>query len=308
MLLRVLAGSSGCGSTATRAPSVSGGVVPWLNRPLPFYVIPEPKLIRHSASALRCRAGQLRVSQGRSGAGLGNQLQELVFTNVAARPCLLRGYPTISAETPAGRRRTLRPQRGGTYFGQLVAADLPPGGHVFLDLATSSGCEGGRKPAIRYHHLLFTLSHGGSVQAEQVSISEDCGLSMSDFGLPRRYRQPRAAPGTPGTLQARLRLPTSVRVGTTLRYTITLSNPTKTTVVLHPCPGYSEGLYASGLVVRRSFALNCQSVHAIPARGHVRYAMRLTVPRRAAPAIAKIGWNLNTPTGPFAGQVVQIAG
>ena len=120
------------------------------------------------------------------------------------------------------------------------------------------------------------------------------------------YEQIADAPGTAGTLQARLRLPASVRAGTILRYTVTLSNPTETTVVLHPCPGYSEGAYASGLVVRRSFALNCQSVQAIPAHGHVRYAMRLTMPQGAAPAIVKIAWSLNTPTGPSAGRNVQI--
>ncbi len=117
---------------------------------------------------------------------------------------------------------------------------------------------------------------------------------------------PICPPGAAGTLQARLQLPAGVRAGTTLRYTVTLTNPTKTAVVLHPCPGYTEGLYASGLVVRRSFALNCRPVHAIAAHGHVRYAMRLAVPRRAAQSIAKIGWNLDTPTGPFAGGVVRI--
>ncbi len=306
MLLLVLAGTSGCGSTATRAPSALAGVVPWVNRPLPLYVIPDPKPIPYPTSALPCRAEQLRVSQGRGGVGLGNQLQQLVFINVGARPCLLRGSPTISAGTATGSRRALRPQHGGTYFGQLVPADLPPGGHVFLDLATSTGCEGGRKPAVRYRKLLFALPQGGSVQAEQVSITEDCGLSMSDFGLPRRYSHPQPAPGTAGVLQVRLELPASVRAGTTLRYTVTLSNPTKTTVALHPCPGYSEGVYASGLVVRRSFALNCDSVHDIPAHGHVRYAMRLALPRRLVPGIAKFGWNLNTPTGPFAGRIVRI--
>jgi Protein of unknown function (DUF4232) len=281
-------------------------VVPWVNRPLPLYVIPESKLIPYSHSARPCRAEQLRVSRGRTGAGLGNQLEELVFTNVGARPCLLRGHPAISAVGPSGGRRALRAQHGGTYFGQLVPADLPPGGRVFLDLATSSGCEGGAKPAVRYEHLRFGLPQGGGVRAEQVSISEDCGLSMSDFGLPQRYSQPRAPAGTVGTLQTRLRLPASVRAGTTLRYIVTLSNPTTSKVVLHPCPGYSEGLYASGLVVRRSFALNCDLLHAVPAYGHVRYAMQLAVPRRAAPGIAKFGWNLNTPTGPFAGRAVEI--
>ncbi len=65
--------------------------------------------------------------------GLGNQLEELVFTNIGATPCLLRGYPTIRA----GNGRVLHPQHGGTYFGLLTPADLQPRGHVFLDLATS---------------------------------------------------------------------------------------------------------------------------------------------------------------------------
>jgi hypothetical protein len=295
----------GCSSKGTRSPSGSG-VVPWLNRPLPFYVVPEPKSNAYPTTASPCRAGQLRVSQGRGGVGLGNQLEELVFTNVSSRPCLLRGYPTIGAETQAGSRRVLRPLRGGTYFGRLVPADLAPGGHVFLDLATGHGCGGGRKAAVRYDHLLFDLPRGGRVRAEQISISEDCGLSMSEFGLPESYSLAGAAPGTAGKLKAGLGLPTSVRAGTVLRFTVTLRNPTGRTVVLDPCPGYSESAYASGLVVRRSFELNCESVRAIPAHGHVRYAMRLSVPRRAVPDTAKIGWNLNTPTGPFAGGVVRI--
>jgi hypothetical protein len=200
----------------------------------------------------------------------------------------------------------LHPQPGGTYFGQLDPADLPPGGHVFLDLATSTGCDGGRKPAVRFRNLRFGLPQGGSVDAARVAISEVCGLSISDFGLPRRYSQPQPAPGTAGVLEARLQLPAGARPGTTVRYTVTLRNPTRIAVGLHPCPGYSEGLFTTGLVVRHSFALNCDSVRSIPAHGHVRYAIRLTLPRRAKPGIAKLGWNLNTPTGPFAGSAIRI--
>jgi hypothetical protein len=204
----------------------------------------------------------------------------------------------------------LRVRRGGTYFGRLIPADLPPGGHVFLDFGTSNcgcRCEGGKTP-VRYRHLVFRLPEGGSVPAERVSITEDCFLSMSGFGLPPRYSLPRARPGTAGKLHARLRLPEAVRARTTLFFTVTLSNPTRTTIVLHPCPGYTEGLYVSGRVVRRSFALNCDSVQAIPAHSQVRYAMRLAVPRQAAPVAAKLGWNLNTPTGPSEGGVIRITG
>jgi Domain of unknown function (DUF4232) len=294
------ASALGCGSAAT------SGLVPWANRPLPRYAIPEPKLIRYPTSAPACGAQQLRVSQGRSGVGLGNRLQELVFTNAGARPCLLRGYPQVSAETPSGSRRVLRPSRGGTYFGQLRPADLPPDGHVFLDFATSTGCGGGTRPPVRYRDLVFTLPDGESIRAKWASISAVCGLSMSEFGLPERYSQPRPAPGTAGTLRARLQVSPSVRAGTTLRYIVTLSNPTRVTVAFRPCPGYSEGFYALGLIVRRSFALNCDSVRTIPAHRHVRYAMRLALPRRAPAGMAKLGWNLNTPNGPFAVQVVRV--
>ena len=268
-------------------------MVPWVNRPLPLYNAPEPKLVVYPTTAPLCGAARLRVSQGRTAVGLGNRLEELVFTNVGARACLLRGHPTITAGG-----RTVHPQLGGTYFGRLLPADLAPGRHVFLDLATSTGCDNGRRMPLHDRRLVFTLPQGGRVRAEHVSITEVCGLSMSDFGLPERYPEPR--------LRARLQLPAAVRADTTLRYTLTLSNPTATKVVLRPCPGYTESVYASGLVVRRSFALDCDSVHVIAARAVVRYALQLELPRRAQPGIAKLGWSLNTPVGPYAGEVVHI--
>jgi hypothetical protein len=239
--------------------------------------------------------------------GLGNLLQELVFTNVGAKPCLLRGYPTISAET-GGVRRALRPMRGGTYFGRLIPADLAPGKHVLFDFGTSRGCQGGSKPAVPHRRLVFTLPDGGTVRAERISISEYCGLDMSEFGLPTRYAEPRAAPASAGTLKARLVVPASVRAGTVLGYIVVLSNPTKATVTFRACPGYTENFYGSGVILRRSFALNCQTVHAVRAHAEVRYAMQLTVPRSVATGIAKLGWNLDTPTGPFAGGALQITG
>jgi hypothetical protein len=304
--LLVLAGCTACGSGGSRAPAAANRVVPWLNRPLALYLTPDATLIRYPTSAPPCRAAQLRVTQGRKGVGLGNQLEEFVFTNVGAKACLLRGYPTISARAPDGVRRTLRPTRGGTYFGQMLGADIPPGRHGFLDIATSSGCDNGLRRAVRFTDLRFTLPNGGTVTAPKVSVSSVCGLSTSEVGLPRHYAQPRAAPGTAGTLLAQLHLPASVRAGATLRYTITLQNPSNTTISLRACPGYTEGLYDALLVVRHSFALNCAKVRAISAHRNVRYAIRLAVPPRAKPGFAKLGWSLNTPTGPFVAQVVRV--
>jgi hypothetical protein len=276
-------------------------VVPWVNRPLPLYVIPQPPLVRYPTTAPLCRAAQLRVSHGRTAVGLGNRLEELVFTNVGTNPCLLRGYPRIRAYG-----RPLHVERGGTYFGQLVAADLRPGGHVFLDIATGRACDGGRRPGVRHTGLVFVLPQGGSVHAGHVSITNYCGLSMSEFGLPRRYSEPHAAPGTPGMLQAHLLVPPSARAGAVLRYTAVLSNTTRKAVRFQSCPGYTEGVYVSGHAVRKSYALNCDSVQSIPPHGGRRFAMRLALPRRAVARAAKISWNLDTPTGPFAAGLIRV--
>jgi hypothetical protein len=304
--LLVLAGCTACASGGSRAPAAASGVVPWLDRPLPLYRTPDARLIRYPTSAPPCRAAQLRVEHRRTAVGLGNRLEEIVFTNVASKACLLRGYPTISARTPSGARRALRPTRGGTYFGQMTAADIAPGRHGFLDLATSRACDNGLRRAVRYTDLRFSLPQGGTATAPRVSISVFCGLSMSELGLPRRYAETRAAPGTAGTLHARLQVPARVRAGATLRFVVILSNPSKAEVALRRCPGYTEGVAVALLISRRSYAVNCATVHAIRPHGSVRYAMRLPVPRRAKPGFAKVFWSLNTPTGPFTGAAVQV--
>ena len=133
----------------------------------------------------RCEASQLRVSQGRTAVGLGNRLEEVVFTNVGTKPCLLRGYPTITAETPAGRR-VVHVMRGGTYFGRLVAAVLEPGEHGFLDFGTANHTDCPVRPFViaRYTNLVFTLPHGGRVRGKNVSITENCSMSISTLGRP----------------------------------------------------------------------------------------------------------------------------
>lgn len=302
LLVALVAGLSGCRSERRSA------VVPWRNRPLPLYRMPDARLVRFPASGPPCRAAELRVRQGRTAVGLGNRLEELVFVNLGRRPCLLRGSPEVSAVGPDGRRRILHVRRGGTYFGRLEPADLRPGRHVFLDFATSAACDGGSPSSIRLRDLVFTLPDGGRVPGRRISLVEECGLSISDFGLPRRYAPPRpAAPGTVGTLVARPRLPTSVRAGSTLRFIVTLTNPTDEPVRLRPCPGYTEAVVTSTRVFRRSYALDCETVDSIPAHRAAPYAMELAVPEAAKPGIAKVAWNLNTPNGPFTAGVVGVS-
>ncbi|TML51946.1 MAG: DUF4232 domain-containing protein [Actinobacteria bacterium] len=282
------------------------GAVPWVNRPLPPYAAPQPRPISYSTSAPACDAAQLRVTRGRGGVATGHLFERFVFTNTGSTPCLLRGYPTVSADAPDGRRVVLHPRLGSTFAGSLSPSDLAAGGHVFLDFGTSDcGCTCLRPHPTRYRYLAFGLPHGGAVRGGRLTLIKDCYLEMTGFGLPERLAEPRAKPGTAGTLRALLRLPRTVRAGTVLRYTVELVNPTSRTVTLSPCPSYTEATFTPTAHTARRFRLNCESVHAIPAHGHTRYAIQLAVPRDAS-GFAKLGWHLDTPTGPFAAGAVQI--
>jgi Protein of unknown function (DUF4232) len=284
---------AGCG-TSGRASS--GGAVPWVNRPRPHYRIPAPKVLRYPTTAPPCRPTQLRVSSGRSGVGTGNLFERLIFKNVGQRSCLLRGYPSITAETPSGRRR-LHPRH--VNLG-LIAANLAPGGRTYLDFGTSDcGCKCVRPHPVRYRQLRFALPNGGRLRTG-AWIVVDCWLGMSHFGLPERFANPAARPGTPGTLKARINLPRTVRAGATILYIVTLTNPTDEAVSLRPCPSYTNGL-------NRSFALNCDTVHAIAPHRHVDYAMRIRIPEKyTRSGIAKVVWSLNTPTGPHTAAAASV--
>lgn len=97
-----------------------------------------------------------------------------------------------------------------------------------------------------------------------------------------------------------------VRAGGTLRYTVTLRNPTGVPVTLRPCPGYTQELSVTLPIVRRSFSLSCATQGTIPAHGHVRYAMELAVPRGEKLILADIAWTLDTPTGPGVSARIRI--
>jgi uncharacterized protein DUF4232 len=135
------------------------------------------------APAPPCRAGQLHAARGRTAVGVGNLLEEVVFTNVSRRACVLRGYPTIASDG-----QNVHAMRGGTYFGRLVPVVLRPGTHGFLDFGTADHMECGVGPrTVEYPNLVFALPGGGRLQST-VSITEHCSLSISELGRPEPPR------------------------------------------------------------------------------------------------------------------------
>lgn len=293
----ILAGAvvlAGCSSHATPR------VVPWLDERLPAYRTPPAQLVRYRVNARSCSSAQLRLRFSRDGAATGHYFQELDVTNVGSNACVVRGNPTLTAVDARGSRVTVRPSPNGTFFGQLLAANVAPAGHVYIDLETTDICP---TPAKRYGHVALVLPDG--VVSSHVSISVDCGLAMSRIGLPERYAAPPAARGSVGTLAARIVLPAAVAHGATLRYTVVLRNPTPRPVRLEPCPGYTQGLFARRAFVRVTERLNCRRLTTLAPHARQRYAMQISVPRGAS-GVAKIGWSLDTPNGPFAGGAVRV--
>jgi hypothetical protein len=140
------------------------------------------------------------------------------------------------------------------------------------------------------------------------SLAVMCGsLAMSQLGLPAREPTGQAPrPGTPDTLTVSVAMPAAVRAGTTLRFVVTLANPTTMTVRLTPCPGYNEEIYTVGGRVSRWYWLNCGAVRSFPPHGRVRYAMMLPIPARTVTGLAKFWWQLGTPTEPMCGGGVTI--
>ncbi|MGA2471834.1 MAG: DUF4232 domain-containing protein [Solirubrobacteraceae bacterium] len=255
--------------------------------------------MRYPTSAPPCSRAQLRVSQGQGQGATGWVLEGVVFTNVSATPCLLRGYPEISGVTQAGVREAVLALHHGTIIAQNTPADMARGKNVdiWLDTPSQDPCPYGRpERPVTFTRLVFTLPHGGRVSAPaDVSISETCSiLSMTGFGLLQCYC------GTPPPspldgLHLRVTTPARVRAGEILSYSVTLTNASAKTVSLRRCPGYTERIAETDENVGYSFELNCATVHEIRAHTSVRYQMQIRVPSNSPPGTGDIGWGIDVP-------------
>lgn len=298
--------------TAARA---DGAVVPWVDRPAPDQSQPAPTP-SFPATARPCTPSDLVASAAPDiGAALGNTNLQISFRNRSASACLLDGYPGISAVDAAGRRVPLAPQHG-SYFGDPgPVADIGLGQSAAVNVSSGNGCAAAYKGvAPGYRSWRLTLPSGGEVAVQSPPFVVACGLSVSRFGVPAD-RQPPASGPPPSPLTATIAAPASVRAGETLRYTVTLANPTDAAVGLQPCPAYQEFVGYDSVIGWTSATkhdyLNCDAVHEVPAHGSVTFAMQLTLPT-AAPRVttpgspAKFGWSVDGDPGPRTGTLLQV--
>lgn len=335
LLLALLA--AGCAQTTTLAAPVPSeasvlqpdGTVPWVDEPIDRVHAAPPPPPTVAPGSKRCTATQLKGSleqwwQPKPGAGgavaagtarrrqpLGGQLiGEVVVTNVSATDCTLQGLVEArllakGAEVPLdystsvnqeAQQRVVPVPRGATatlridWAGPYCATARPP-----FELSVRLPGGGGelRAPVRPHEHPACS----GDPESPSRPTSS---LSAGAFDPPA-VTDPQAAVRSPlWPLRAAVQGPATVTAGQRVTYTVSLVNPTKKPVTLHPCPGYLQEIRSStgGVVTSSShqlYRLNCRPVDEVPAAGELRFQMVAVVPAEATPGgQVQISWRLQT--------------
>lgn len=108
-----------------------------------------------AAGAAACAEGQLEVASVGQGGGLGTVSAWLMFTNAGARPCSLRGWPSLAGVLPDGRvtaaRRSDVPVANPGAV--LPPVELAPGDSAYAEFEGSDNPGGGAASCASYRSL-----------------------------------------------------------------------------------------------------------------------------------------------------------
>lgn len=248
-----------------------------------------------------CRAADLSVTAGASGAYRGMATQELLLTNHGQEACFLPGAPAAVVFLNDGSRRQVAAGAGPAVASRL---DLGVGQTARLLIGTPGTCTGAGHPQVG-SRVDLTLSSGEKLSVSNTWVNVECGSPVViafTAGMVPSASVP--ASGLSATISA----PSSVVRGSVLQYFITLKNPTGRPITLSPCPSYTETLGANpASVVRQTWLLNCSAMPAINSGAAVVFEMRLSVPAGIPSGITKLSWSLQVPNGPSAGTAIQVA-
>ncbi len=294
--------------TATTAESPAAQVIPWIDAPVAKPKdLPDPNAqITHRVLYRRCTAADLIGAFGRGGAGMGSASEVVSFTNRSRTPCSLdQGPIAISNVEADGLAHSLTLGAPGFGHGLDAVANLSPGQNAQTELWESDSCAAFQHP-LPIVRVDFRLPDQSVVQVPadpaKFQAPVDCRLLASWFGTPHHEVPEPAYPTDP--LVVTTTLPSRVRAGRVVDYTVTLTNPTGHAVSLTPCPSYEEAaisfaVQAKSDVVHVFYRLNCAGHRDVGAHSALTFAMQITAPRVAGGG--KFFWGL-LPAGGGAGR------
>lgn len=297
-------------------PSPGGAIVPWIDTSAgpepPATPLPTPS--SPPAGLQVCRSRDLIAEAGPGGGGLGHYGTPLIFTDRAATPCTLSGFPTSVRFLDAKGHRVTE------YHVALADGGyIPAYANAGVELLPGIAGGGPNDPVNGQTYLLLqsdTPICGSATVATVVVTLRDGGVFRFDtpFGgaqvlgcaptaqypvMVSSFQQPGYQPAqlTPASnLDVSISVASPARLGTTLDYTVTLTNVSDQTLYFRPCPGYGESIKGGAGVVAARYLLNCAAVPALGA-GHSRtFAMEL--PLKTASAVAgayELSWLIDDP-------------
>ena len=306
----------------TPRPSPSGAVVPWIATPAGPEPTPTPLPTPSSppAGLQVCRSSDLISHPGPGGAGLGHYAVPLIFTDRGVIPCTLSGFPASVQFFDAHGRRV-------TQY-RIALADggyVTPYANAGVELLPGIASRGPNDPVKGQSYLLLQMDNpmcGSAAVAAVVVTLRDGGAFRFDtpFGgaqvagcapteqypvMVSSFQQPGYQPAQltpPSSLDVSISAASPARLGTTLDYTVTLTNVSDQALYFSPCPGYGESIKGAGVVVAR-YLLNCAAVPALAAGKSRTFAMEL--PLKTATVVAgtySLSWLID---GPYVETVVN---
>jgi hypothetical protein len=217
------------------------------------------------------------------------------FTNTSGSPCSLHGVPEVRLSDHAGKRLPISQQpSSGDDPGPAL---MPPGAEDAnsIGIQWSNWC----KPLSQPVKVQINLPDKGNVinvepDGDGFKGAPDCTNKGVGSAMSIDPFQAAASPGapTPATgLVATMRSPAAVVAGSTLRYEVTLKNPSSQPMPLDPCPSYREAVGA----VEARFLLNCGPVGQIGPSASVVFSMQLDVPADTELGPTSLEWEAGGP-------------
>ena len=255
------------------------GVVPWTDEPA------QGALLAQSTTAPPCQVPALSLPRGEQAwGGVWHDAVSGYFT--------IRNYGSTSCQLLAPTRVTAATREGPKEFATGRLADtavvLDPGDEVQVQVSSPYDCG---KPLLESTGFVLALGTG-RLHVPHARMAVQCGGGLADFSA----RDTSTVAATPAArLRARLsRVPGSVGPGSTLSYTVTLTNPAPRRVSLEQCPSYEEGIKGQPSSVHR-YQLNCHGAPSIGPHRGVTFAMQLPLPEQADEGAAVLDWHLQVP-------------
>ncbi|MDX6285230.1 MAG: hypothetical protein QOG53_715 [Frankiales bacterium] len=283
----------------TPSPTPSGvdltGTVPWVDRPAPGYTPPATVSPTPPASDARaCTSSDVTLSSGGLDGATGHLAHYILFKNVSASTCVLKGYPDVVATEPGQPDFVVR---HGSWFPDSSTQNLAPGESANLALETQSICTadpGGGGSGPTYHHVEITFPGGGRKSFASGPLDAKCGIAETQFYVEGAGSSPDVHDPL-SDLKLSLELPAYAEPGKPLWYVVDVTNPLSQPISLARCPGYFEHANDdTRTLVKSTYGLNCDDTPAISPGQTVRFAMRLDVPASAT-GRASVSWQLDLP-------------